>query len=103
MGKINSEVADELPEIVAGKTYRITSAEETTTEVHDYKAVVVMLESVPEGEMYNTMLWIQKTVSQRSKLGAFLNALGDDSDKWKGKVIEVVKWAEKDREIRIGK
>lgn len=103
MGKIDSEVADELPEIIAGKTYRISSAEATTTDVHDYKAVVVILESVPEGDAYNTMLWIQKTVSQRSKLGAFLSALGDNTDKWKDKVIEVVKWAEKDREIRIAK
>lgn len=103
MGIINSEVADELPEIIAGKTYRISSAKVTKTEVHDYEAVVVILESVPEGEVYNTMLWIQKTVSQRSKLGTFLNALGDDTDKWKGKVIEVVKWTEKDREIRIAK
>lgn len=103
MGKIDSEVMDELPEIEAGKIYRVEEAEQTTTEVRGYKAVVVTFSSVPDGKEYGTMLWLQKTVSQRSKLGTFLTVLGHDPEKWKGKVIEVVKWGEKDREIRKDK
>jgi len=103
MGKIDSEVVNDLPEIEAGKSYRVIGAEVGPTEVKQYNAVAVYCERVPDGVEHNTMLWVQKKVGERTKLGTFLKVLGDDTDKWKGKVFEVVKWGEKDREIKLVK
>jgi len=103
MGKIDSEVVKDLPEIEPGKSYRVTDADVTETIVRQYHAVVVFCERVPDGVEHNTMLWIQKVVGERTKLGTFLKVLGNDTDKWKGKVFEVVKWSEKDREIKLVK
>ena len=103
MGKIDSEVVDDLPEIEAGKSYRVTEAEVTETAVRQYHAVALFCERVPDGVEHNTMLWIQKVVGERTKLGTFLKTLGNNTDKWKGKVFEVVSWSEKNREIKLVK
>lgn len=103
MGKIDSEVVDDLPDIEVGKSYRVTDAEVTKTKLQGYNAVRVQCERVPDGEIHATMLWIGEIVGAHTKLGTFLTVMGNETDKWKGKVFEVVKWREKDREIKLAK
>jgi len=99
MSKINSQVFETLPEFIVGKTYKIITAESIKTPQQGYEGIEVVAEDVPTGVMHGTMVWLRPKVGTKSKLGTFMNVLGDDYAKWIGKLFHVVSWAEKNREI----
>lgn len=101
MSVINSNVYENLPDLVTGKTYKILKAEVVVTRQQGYDAVELEVEDVPTGEMHGTMLWLQERIGSKTKAGTFVKTLGKDTAKWKGKVIQVVSWAEKNREIAV--
>ena len=47
------------------------------------------------------MLWLRPVVGSRSKLGAFIAALGNDIDKWVGKKVKIITWRHRNREIKV--
>jgi len=91
MPKIDVKIAETKPEPYAGLVAKITNAEVIETQRQHFNGIRVSLVD-KEGNEYATMLWLRDTVGQRSKLGAFITALGDDTDEWIGKWIRFVSW-----------
>ena len=101
MTKLNSALALPSDEaIVLGKKYNIILVDTVKTEVQKWEGVRVQLASSLT-DVIAIMLWIGETVSGTSKLGAFIGALGDETDQWRGKNIKFVRWTEKNRKIEV--
>jgi len=100
MANLNVDVVETPPELEAGKTYKIISAEEMQTERRGYEAVELNCEEIPTGNPAGSMLWISKRVMANTKLGTFLVQFGNDLEKWKGKVFDVVIWEEGKRQVK---
>lgn len=100
MTEITATVAEELDEIIVGKTYKILSEETVKTPLQGYDGIRVTVEDIPTGELYGTMLWMRPVVGKRSKLGTFIDVLGKNTKKWVGRTIEIVSWSDKNREIK---
>jgi len=98
--KIPVKLAQRLPTIEEGGIYEITKAEMVTTIVRGFKGVRVTLKD-EKGNEYAEMLWIREVVGPRSKLGAFIEALGDELTKWVGKKIFISRWRSGDRYIEV--
>jgi hypothetical protein len=86
------------PEV--GQTYTIKAAEIVRTDVQGYHGVRVVLED-KKNNSHVLMLWIRQFVGEKSKLGAFQKALGNNTDNWIGKKIKIVKWIPRQREIEV--
>ena len=95
--KIGSEIAHGLPEPKEGCSYSIETVEQVVTEKREYPALRVSFKDIVTGDGAATMLWLSNTVSEDSKLGSFLTALGNDTDAWLGKEVTLVRWREKER------
>jgi len=76
----------------------IVQAEEVKTLIRGYNGIRVTIKD-DNGVEYSEMLWKRPEVGTRSKLGAFMTELGDDTDEWIGKRIKILVWKEKAREI----
>jgi len=51
---------------------------------------------------YSLTLWLTDTASSTSKLGSFITAFDSiNTDTWLEKVIKIIKWQDKDREIEV--
>jgi len=100
MPKIQTEFRAEKP-FYEGLVGEIKTAEVLKTAVSGYDGVRVTVEEAGTGEKYAEMLWIRGFVGLKSKLGAFISELGDNTDSWVGKTIRIVRWKEKDRQIQI--
>jgi len=100
MPKIDVKLAEQLPEPKENKIYKITGAELFTSQVRAYKGLRVTMEST-DGEKAVSALWTRTVAGERSKLGAFVKALGDDTDTWVGKTIQFAAWRQGNREIRL--
>jgi hypothetical protein len=98
--KINTEVQAE-PPFFAGLLGEIQTAEAVKTAVSGYEGIRVKVEEISTGDEYVEMLWVRGFVGAKSKLGCFIQALGDNTDAWAGKVIRIVKWEQKDRIIEV--
>ena len=55
-----------------------------------------------DNKSYSLTLWLTDTASSTSKLGSFVTAFDSvNTDDWLEKVIKIVKWQDKDREIEV--
>ena len=81
--------------------YEIVNVEEVVTAVRGLHGLRVTLKELKTNQTFATMLWLRETVGEHSKLGAFVKALGDDTDKWIGKKIRIVSWKPRQREIEL--
>ena len=100
MPKIKTEVVETPPEPSEGMTYNITEASVIKTQRKNYDGVRVSLKG-NDGSIRGTMLWLRDTAGVKSKVGAFVGLLGDDTDSWIGKNILIVKWQEGNRQIQL--
>jgi hypothetical protein len=98
MPKIDVELAEQLPEPAEGHTYTITAAELFTSQVRAYKGLRVNLKE-EDGTEVVAPLWMRSIAGEKSKLGAFVKCLGDNTDSWLGKKIKFVAWRANNREI----
>lgn len=103
MAKLDVEIVETPPEIEAGKSYKIIETERVETELRGYDAIRLVCEEVPTGNPAGSMLWITKRTMKTTKLGTFLDVLGNDPDKWVGKVVDVVIWKDKERQVEVHK
>lgn len=100
MPKIQVEIAESLPEPLEGHTYQITEAEPFTSQVRSYKGLrVTMLDEA--GNTVVSALWTRDIAGEKSKLGSFIVALGNETDAWIGKKIKFVTWRLGDRKIEV--
>jgi len=88
---IATEVREGADDMTEGVPYEITDVEEVTTDVQSLSGIRVTLLSV-KAEEGNVMLWQRKVTGVRSKLGAFITALGSDTDKWLHKWVVLEPW-----------
>lgn len=104
MPKIGTKVVVALPEPEAGDKYKIVQAKMKTTqgEKDTYSGIEVKLSKPSGGEaIAQTMLWYKEEAGENSKLGCFVQALGDDTDTWVGKTIQFLEWKNKKRSIKV--
>jgi len=106
MVKLNTKISKPLPTFHAGLIGKITSVEVIKTKM-GVDALRVALsdtnceESGDGSTQHVDVLWLREKVSRNSKLGAFVSVLGDDTDKWLGRVIVIDRWQERDRKIQV--
>jgi hypothetical protein len=104
MPKINTKVAESVPDLSEDGEYQIMSVDEVDTQQNHWKGLRATCKDA-EGIEYAAMLWYPRDMSKGtadySKLGCFISALGDDTDTWKGKYIRVESWKSKNNEVRV--
>jgi len=100
MPKLKTEVVETPPEPQEGMTYNITEASFIKTQRRGWEGIRVSLKGT-DGTIRGTMLWLRDVAGPKSKVGAFVNLLGDDTDQWIGKNITIVKWQEGNRQIQL--
>jgi len=81
MPKLDTEVREGADDVNIGMAYEIVDVEMVKTDVQSLDGIRVSLISV-DAEEGNVMLWQRKTTGTLSKLGAYITALGNDTDKW---------------------
>jgi len=111
MVKLEANITKPMPNFHEGLSGTISKAEVIKTQLRGYDGVRVVLSNTNCEECGRTqgletnehadMLWLRDNVGQKSKLGAFIIALGDDTDTWVGKRIVIKTWQSKVRAIQV--
>ena len=101
MPKINVEIAESLPEPVEGHIYVIGEAELFTSAVRGYKGLRVPMVDVADKSEVVAALWMREVAGEKSKLGSFISVLGEDTDSWTNKKIQIVAWRQGNRKIGV--
>lgn len=84
------------------KKYVILEAAEFTSEVQGLHGFKVTLDGGKD-DILALALWSREVASRTSKIGSFLDKLGNELDKWVGKTIIFKSWTDKKREIEVVK
>jgi len=103
MVKLDTKIVATIQE---GKEYVIESVEKVEVKSGNktYDALEVIMNPLDKNDdkSYSVTLWLTDTASSTSKLGSFISAFdSNDTDTWLAKVIKIVKWQNKDREIEV--
>jgi hypothetical protein len=103
MPKIQTKVAESMPDLSEGGEYQIKTAEAVDTQQNHWKGIRLGVTD-SENIEYAAMLWfpkdMEKGTADYSKLGAFVSVFGDDTDNWISKYFRVESWKSKNNEIR---
>lgn len=102
MPKVGTKVQEGADDVRIGMPYTILTAEVVQTEKAAYNGIRVGLVDKNKDDG-SVMLWHRAVTSPRSKLGAFITLLGDDTDKWLGQKIVFKDWQEGARVIELAK
>lgn len=102
MPKVGTEVREGVDQVEIGVVYHIDNVEGVTTEISAYTGIRVSLMSDKKGEG-NIMLWKRPVTTPKSKLGAFIKLLGDNTDSWLGKKIIFKDWRVGARLVELAK
>ena len=81
-----------------GVAYQVVSCEPFTSEVQGFVGYRLVLQA-EEGEPFAIPLWSRDVVGRKSKMGAFLVALGQDISAWPGQWVEFLSWEPRNREV----
>jgi len=85
--------------MILNHTYEIKNVESFTSELRGFEGIRVTLNDGSD-LFWAVALWMgRQIVGRKSKLGAFILALGNDPDKWVGQKIQFKKWEPRDRVI----
>ena len=85
-----------------GIPYKVTAVQDFVSEVQGFSGYRVILDG-GEGNQIAIPLWYREIAGRRSKLGAFMVALGEDIPEWTGKKIVFVNWQDRERVIEAVK
>ena len=85
-------------EIEYGEAYEVVSCESFTSDVQGFNGYRLILQA-KGGEPFAIPLWSRDVVGRKSKMGAFLVALGQDIESWLGRWVEFVTWEPRNREV----
>lgn len=88
--------------IELGVKYAIVSVEEFKSDQQGFLGWRVVLDGGSD-KLFAIALWTRDIVGRRSKLGSFIEKLGNEPDDWPPHVIKFVMWADKNREIELVK
>jgi len=100
MPVIDTEVREGADDVELGVSYEIKNVEQITTDVQQFKGIRVLMMS-PQGDEATVVLWQRKVTGKTSKLGVFIEILGNNTDKWLGKWIVFRAWLPRQREIEV--
>lgn len=98
--KIDTEVREGADDVQLGVSYEITNVEDITTDVQQFSGLRVVMMS-PQGDEATVVLWKRKITGKGSKLGVFIEALGNNTDSWLHKWIVFRNWLPRDRKIEV--
>ena len=101
MPKLKVEIAESLPEPLENHIYVIGEAELFTSQVHGWKGLRVPMSDVADKSEVISALWMREVAGEKSKLGAFVSVLGEETDSWAGKKIQIVAWRQGNRKIGV--
>jgi len=111
MVKLNINITKPLPPFHEGLAGTISKVEIIKTQLRGYEGIRVILSDTNCEECgkakgldtneHGDMLWLRESVGQKSKLGAFVLTLGNDTDNWIGKRIVIKTWQSKSRSIQV--
>lgn len=102
MPDIGTEVREGADNVQIGVVYHIDNVEDLTTEVSFYTGIRVSLIDAKKNSG-NVMLWKRPVTTPKSKLGAFIKLLGDNTDKWLGQKIIFKDWRQGARLVELAK
>jgi len=86
--------------VVLERPYLISEVESFTSNVQGFVGLRVTL-ALEGKDVIAIPIWEREVASRKSKLGTFLEVLGDNTDDWKGKNIVFVSWTAKNRQIGV--
>jgi hypothetical protein len=98
--KIDTEVREGADDVELGISYEITNVEDITTDVQQFSGLRVVMVS-PKGDEGTVVLWKRKVTGKGSKLGVFIEALGNNTDDWLHEWIVFRNWLPRDRKIEV--
>lgn len=89
-----------------GSKYEIIKVEQKEVDIGNKQmrdAILLTMKSTDKTDtnVYTESLWLADTASSTSKLGSFLVALGNDTEKWIGQNILFREWSNRNREIEV--
>jgi len=88
---VDTEVREGADDVNEGIPYEIVNVESIDTDVQHLSGIRVSLQDQKGGEG-NVMLWRRKVTGTSSKLGAYITALGNNTDKWLHKWVIHEPW-----------
>jgi hypothetical protein len=97
---IDTEVREGADDVQLGVSYEIVGVEDIVTDVQQLSGIRVVLKS-PQGDEGSVVLWKRKVTGTTSKLGVFIEALGNNTDRWLHKWIVFRAWLPRDRKIEV--
>lgn len=100
MPKIDTEVREGADDVQLDIPYEITNVEDITTDVQGFSGIRVVLLSAHADEG-SVVLWKRKVTGKGSKLGVFIEALGNNTDSWLHKCLIFRQWLPRQREIEV--
>lgn len=100
MPEIDVEIAEQMPRPREGGIYRIEKVEIFTSALRGYKGIRVTMTDENDNLVVEP-LWTREVASTHSKIGAFIAALGKNTDNWIGKKIKIIDWRPASRKIEV--
>ena len=99
--KLDTEVREGADDITEGVPYLITDVDASIiTDVQKLQGIRVTVLSA-KSEEGNVMLWRRPVTGLTSKLGVFITALGNDTDKWLQKWVIFRTWQVRNRVLEV--
>jgi len=102
MPKIDTQLVGEQESPDIGVVYTITDVDEFKSAVQSFKGYRVTMKDATGNEVVEA-LWKQEVAGPNSKIGAYITALGNDTDKWIGKKVKYINWVKGNRNIEVVK
>ena len=99
--KVKVEIVESQPDVIEGHIYILGEAELFTSQVRGYKGLRVPMTDVADNSEVVASLWMREVAGEKSKIGAFISVLGEDTDAWTHKKIQVVAWRQGNRKIGV--
>jgi len=100
MPKLGVEVREGADNVDLNTPYEVVNVEEVTTDVSAYAGIRVEFLS-KAAKTGTIMLWKRPVTGTASKLGVFITALGDNTDKWLHKWVIFIGWEKGNRNIEV--
>jgi len=97
---IDTEVREGADDVEVGVAYQIVNVEQLTTDVQSLSGIRVSLLDSKKGGG-NVMLWQRKVTGTTSKLGAYIQALGNNTDKWLNKWVVHEPWQTRNNVLTV--
>lgn len=103
MSKLKSQLAPPGEEALQlHRPYIILNVEEFKSDVFGFLGLRLTLDGGGTSDSIIAIpLWTRDVVGKQSKLGSFIDLLGDETDDWIGEAIQFDAWSPKNRQVSL--